>query len=508
MTELKSFKNPFVLHPFLFGLFTTIFLFSHNIHLVKFQDLFSPISIIIITITILLVIINLILKNKKKSALIVSLGLILFFSYGFIYEIIDNSIESNLSHKYVIAVFLIVFLIGTFYFIKTHRRLDNATKIVNAVGVVIILISLSNIAIYSIEGDSFMNDFSTDNQIITTNNNVNLPNVYYIILDAYAGTEALENVFNFDNSEFYDFLTEKGFYVAKKSHSNFPQTYQSISSSLNMEYVNHIDSENLQKRQDVAYKMIENNKVMKNFKAKGYTIFNINSGWGPTRELPLADMNLCTKYRGIIDSELFSMIINKSMINPLYVKIFADDRRELLLCHFSTLTEVSKMTDEPFFVFAHITIPHASYIFGPNGEKVIPKSLQLGYAVKDKEGYIGQLQYTNKLVQEAIEKILAENTNLPVIIIQGDHGSDESEIPWETHNDDSLRERFSIQNAFLIPDIEKEIFYETITPVNSFRILFNHIFNDEYKLLEDKQYAPEKHEPWKFIDVTELILQN
>jgi len=421
---------------------------------------------------------------------------------------LNDSIESNIQHRYVIVVFLILFVIGTFYFIKTPRRLDNATKITNAIGIVIILISLSNIAIYSIEGNSFTNDFSTDNQIITTNNKVNLPDVYYIILDAYAGTEALENVFNFDNSEFYDFLTENGFYVAKKSHSNYPQSYQSLSSSLNMEYVNHIDSASLQKRQDIAYKMIENNNVMKNFKSKGYTIININSDWGPTRELPIADINLCTKYRGIVDSELFSMLINKSMLNPIYVKIFEDDRRELLLCHFSTLVEVSKITDEPFFVFAHITIPHHPYVFGPNGEKVTPKSLQLGYAVKDKEGYIGQLQYTNKLVQETIEKILAENTNSPIIIIQGDHGSDLSELGWETHDDDSLRERFSILNAFLIPDKEKEIFYETVTPVNSFRILFNHIFNDEYELLEERQYTPEEHDPWKFIDVTELILQN
>ncbi len=507
MINIKSLKNPFVLHPFLFGLFTTIFLFSHNIHLVKFQDLFSPISIIIITVTILVVIINLILKNKKKTALIVSLGLILFFSYGFIYEIIDDSIKSDLVHRYVIAVFLIVFLISTFYFIKTHRRLDNATKIVNAVGVVIILISLSNIAIYSIEGDSFTNDFSTDNQVITYNK-INLPDVYYIILDAYAGTETLENVFNFDNSKFYDFLTEKGFYVAKKSHSNYPQTYQSLSSSLNMEYVNYLDSENLQKRQDVAQKIIENNNVMKNFKSKGYTVININSGWGPTREMPIADMNLCTKYRGIVDSEFFSMIINKSMLNPVYVKIFEEDRRKLLLCHFSTLTEVSKITDEPLFVFAHITIPHHPYIFGPNGEKITPKSLQLGDKVKDKEGYINQLQYTNKLVQETIEKILVENINPPIIIIQGDHGSDLSEIPWVFHNEDALRERFSILNAFLIPDKEKDIFYETITPVNSFRILFNHIFNDEYELLTERQYAAVDQRPWKFVDVTKIILQN
>jgi len=508
LIKLKSFKNPFVLHPFLFGLFTTIFLFSHNIHLVKFQDLFSPISIIIITVIILLVIINLILKNKNKSALIVSLGLILFFSYGFIYEIIDSSFENNLKHRYVIAVFVIAFLISTFYFIKTHRILNNATKITNAIGVVIILISLSNIAVYFIEGNSFTNDFSADNQIITTNNKVNLSDVYYIILDGYAGTEALENVFNFDNSEFYDFLTEKGFYVPKKSHTNYPSTYQSIASALNMEYINQIDSENLQKRTDIAYEMIDNNKVMKNFKSKGYTIININSGWGPTREIFNADINLCDNYRGVLDSELFSMIVNKSMLNPFYVKIFEDNRRELLLCHFSTLTEVYKITNEPIFVFSHITIPHPPYVFGPNGEKITPKSLELGDTIRDKEGYIGQLQYTNKLVEDTIEEILTKYDIPPVIIIQGDHGSSESELSWETLDDDSLKERFSILNTFLVTENEDEIFYETITPVNTFRILFNHIFNDKYDLLKDRQYVAEQEEPWNFIEKTELFLQN
>ena len=511
MISIKSFKNPFVLHPFLFGLFTTIFLFSHNIGLVKFQDLFSPISVIIITVIILLVIINLILKNKNKSALIVSLGLILFFSYGFIYEIIDSSFESNLKHKYIIAVFVIVFLISTFYLIKTHRILDNATKITNAIGVVIILISLSNIVVYSIEGDSFTNDFSTDNQIITTDNKVNLPDVYYIILDAYAGTESLENEFNFDNSKFYDFLTEKGFYVTKKSHSNYPSTHQSIASSLNMEYIDQIySSGSLQKRMDNAYEIIDNNKVMKNFKSNGYTIININSGWGPSREISNADINLCTNYRGVSDSELFSMIVNKSMLNPVYVKIFEEDRRELLLCHFSTLSEVNKMTDDPIFVFSHITTPHAPYIFGPNGEKVTPKSLELGYEVKDKEGYIGQLQYTNKLVEDTIEEILTKYDIPPIIIIQGDHGSGEteSELSWQDHDDDALKERFSILNAFLVPENEDEIFYETITPVNTFRILFNHIFNDKYDLLEDRLYVAESEFPWNFIEKTELILQN
>ena len=31
----------------------------------------------------------------------------------------------------------------------------------------------------------------------------NLPDIYYIILDEYAGTDSLQKDFNFDNSDFY-----------------------------------------------------------------------------------------------------------------------------------------------------------------------------------------------------------------------------------------------------------------------------------------------------------------
>ena len=65
---------------------------------------------------------------------------------------------------------------------------------------------MGNVVIYYIEGDSFISDFSLDNQIAIINYEDNLPDVYYIILDAYAGSEALEVVFNYDNNEFYDFL--------------------------------------------------------------------------------------------------------------------------------------------------------------------------------------------------------------------------------------------------------------------------------------------------------------
>ena len=160
-----------------------------------------------------------------------------------------------------------------------------------------------------------------------------------------------------------------------------------------MDYINEIDSYNLQKRIDLGYEMIENNKVMSNLKSKEYKIINFFSGWGPTRDMPLADLNVCNEYRGILDSEFFSMVINKSILDPFYVKLFENDRKELLFCHIEKIKNIQKISDKPIFVFAHITIPHGPYIFGTNGEHLTPESIQLGDKGDDKEKYIGHVNY-------------------------------------------------------------------------------------------------------------------
>jgi len=41
-------------------------------------------------------------------------------------------------------------------------------------------------------------------------------------------------------------------------------------------------------------------------------------------------------------------------------------------------------------------------------------------------------------------------------------------------------------NAFYVPENTRDLFSEPITPVNTFRLLFNSIFGTSYEILEDK----------------------
>ena len=232
-----------VIHPFLFAIFPIIFLFSENLN-VEPIEIVLPILITIIVTIVIWIVLNFLLKSRIKSGLIVSLGLAIFFSYGHIYILLD-AFQPNLSHFILIIPFIGLFGLGSYYFIKTKNPLDNATKIVNGVAVVLIILPLLGGGEYFMTLSSSTNELENVPQknVFQSTNPNEFPDVYYIILDAYAGPESLETLSDYDNSDFLNFLTEKGFYISSNSFSNYPTTKLSIPSTLNMKYLHYLIDE-------------------------------------------------------------------------------------------------------------------------------------------------------------------------------------------------------------------------------------------------------------------------
>ena len=68
----------------------------------------------------------------------------------------------------------------------------------------------------------------------------NKPDIFYIVLDRYANQEVLKTQFNFDNSDFIQFLEDHNYYTNKTSYANYPYTTMSIASTLNINYLTDI----------------------------------------------------------------------------------------------------------------------------------------------------------------------------------------------------------------------------------------------------------------------------
>jgi hypothetical protein len=133
------------------------------------------------------------------------------------------------------------------------------------------------------------------------------------------------------------------------------------------------------------------------------------------------------------------------------------------------------------FVYAHIVAPHAPFVFSPDGRYISNGAVN--------PGYLDAITYVNSRVIPIVKSIIANSKVPPVIILQGDHG-------WDADH------RMQIFNAYYLPNGGAEKIYDTITPVNSFRTVFNQYFGDSYPLLGDISYFSDDDAPYAFKEIS------
>jgi hypothetical protein len=143
-----------------------------------------------------------------------------------------------------------------------------------------------------------------------------------------------------------------------------------------------------------------------------------------------------------------------------------------------------------FFLFAHIYLPHVPFLYGPNGKELEyhgdPNvNWFLVHPENYAESYGYQIDYLNRVVLETIDRIQQSSKKPVVIILQADHG-DDFLLDWNNPTADGVDARSSILNAIYFSDRAYEDLYPSMTPVNTFRMVFNHWFGTRYPLLKDK----------------------
>jgi len=84
----------------------------------------------------------------------------------------------------------------------------------------------------------------------------------------------------------------------------------------------------------------------------------------------------------------------------------------------------------------------------------------------------------------------------------GDHGP-ASMFNWDLNTPSCLWERTSNLYAILLPEqLNSEIVYPSMTPVNTFRVIFNTYFGTDLPYLEDKSYLMTWQQPNLKVDIT------
>ena len=158
--------------------------------------------------------------------------------------------------------------------------------------------------------------------------------------------------------------------------------------------------------------------------------------------------------------------------------------------------------ERPRLVFAHLILPHPPFVFDAEGNPVTPDApFALDFPSSGSDdgylrGYREQVEFLNRELEQIVMTILANADTPPVIVIQADHGPDSN-----TGRQGYVQERMTILNALLLPGGGDEI-YPHLTPVNTFRLIFNQLFGGDYERLPDRAFYSEYAAPYEFIDVT------
>jgi len=481
-------KSKPIFHPYLIAIYPVLYLYSKNQAQVSLLDTILPAGVLLVSAFTLMFVLTRTTGSKHTSAVAVSASIIWLFSYSAARALMTVDILglALYRHRTFILVWLVVFVSCAIALYRFRFSTERISRYLSVLAPVLILFPLSSIVgqIWSAKPRSLESSSKMESHSgIVPVKSDSLPDVYYIILDAYTGRKALSKYLDIDNSDFIGYLEQMGFFVADQSRPNYSWTGLSISSSLNMEYVptqpNTEDSSKRAVLSSVSERdMILNNKVKNAFRQLGYTyvdlaIWKSNNDVDPkgymyqfaTSDFSLALLRMTFLNRPLVENYLLGRV-----------------KRDRVLKKFEALRNLPP-ADSPRFVYAHFMIPHHPYVFDENGD--LPPFLQMAAELgSEKQLYKAQLLYANQQMKRTIDSIRARSKRRPIIILQGDHGA----YRLGTSESENRNMRMSILSAYYVPDSCRALLYPSITPVNTFRLIFKSCFGQAYDLLPDLSY--------------------
>jgi len=505
-----------VFYPVLFSLNPILLLFASNVSDIPISELLPIILITPICAIGLMALLNRWVKDIHRAGFLVFLISLWFFHYGTM-RVWADSIQIG---KFSLGNHWIIFPLWTLIFCffssgwlwRKITSPETITLAFNMITSLIIVFSIFKISADVIPRYSIHPEIQQSISSITEYPTIStLPDIYYIILDGYAREDVLQELYHYDNSDFIGALSNRGFYIASHSQSNYMQTPLSLASSLNMQYISNISKLNSARGPLIG--MIVHNRVEEILKQFGYKFVAFSTGFVPT-DLNNADYYLSSpglRRKNDLEALLLinsvSIILIEQHLIDLPISRYSTAQGRITYIFKSLENEALKI-NSPKFVFIHIIAPHPPFIFDQNG----PVSPDEYYVLIDGntfsgprdvyiQKYIGQLRYINIKILQAIDEIIANSKVPPVIIIQGDHGPG-AYLDWNSAENTCLKERFSILNAYYLPQNTPNRFYDDITPVNTFPVILNTYFNLNFKLLPDIEYFSTIKNPYDFVDVS------
>jgi hypothetical protein len=501
--RLQRFCEGAPLHPFLFGFHSVLALYALNAARLPITDMLPLTATVLAAIALVLGLIRLLIGEPVKSAILTSVFVIVIVYFVPLVRL-SSSLFGDFALPVAFVCLPLVPLVGLLWGVRPSK-LDLRPISLGLNATALILVALAGYGLVGRPLGAPMTSPEGVTRLLDAPATAQGPqrDIYYIILDRYANAETLRDVYDFDNTAFLDRLGELGFFVATNSAANYQRTAHSVASSLNLDYLQNLVPTSGQAGSSwlPLYQMLEKHLAGQFLKQQGYKFIQFGSWWNPTRASRTADENVNWHTMPQLQRSYLEQTLLGSLMESLGVGAF-DERAnqcDRIRRQFSRLAELPQ-DPAPTFVFAHILVPHPPFVFDANGNCL---SLEEATARSRTKNYTDQVIFINGMILDLVARIRAASKTEPVIVIQADEGpwpeayagderffgQDISSVDWTKVPRAELREKMRILNALYLPGQGPAPLYPNMTPVNTFRIIFDRYFGAKLPLLPDRNYV-------------------
>ena len=460
-------------------------LFAQNQTEVELSLLWAPMAVCVFAALALYVLFFLITENAAKAGVLASLFVVAFFFYGVFLE--------QRSRGFII-LWLALFVVGIVAALRTTRDLAQLTVVLVVVAAVAVIPPAADIVRYQADhpgvaaSDPRLWPTVLEPPVVASGDRP--PDIFVIIPDDYARLDILQQYFHYDDQEFRDQLEQRGFVLNEHGRSPYSDSEMNVAALLNMDYLTNFADVLGADSQDVrpVQRVNEDNRAARLLASIGYDYVHID-----TDEVSYAGGNPSVSPFAPPGS-FANLWMGKSILGqvggPLgFDQSAMNDRfRHAIREEFSELTQI-RTGDRPTFVVFHTLLPHDPYLYDAQGEPVdhvVHSDLDLS-SDAGRAQYLEQLEYENTLLLDTIDRIQANATTPPVIVLQADEGFQaEPEVFGEAAMEDI---RVKGLSAFALPGVDQAGLPMPPNSVNVLRFVFNLYLGTHYEMLEDASYA-------------------
>lgn len=485
MISKKKFIQPW--YVFLLSVFFVLHGFTENFYLVPVKDSLILLFVYLWVSVVLIFLFWLFFKNIQKSAFLSFLLLSFNYFFGYIHDGLKSFFPSSFVTRYgfILSVAFAAFVLVSVLLKKKDGFSRKLTVYLNLLFLIFILTDIVVLVQKSFSVSNIEMNGLSRKSIFSCRKN-NLPDVYLIIADEYAGHKDLADICGFDNTPFLDSLRRQGFFVANNSRSNYNYTTYSMASVLNMDYLPMNEKQINKADHTYALKLIFNNKVTSFFRKAGYKVYNFSSF--DIKDQPSRNNNTFIPARTTLftSQTLVSRLKRDVWLNAarifnlrtVLVKSLYENLKYNQHIYHNAINNLQVSDTVSAFAYIHLQMPHYPYYYDKD-DNLYPLEEISNDAPGNTKNYVQYVQYANKQILNLIDEIFRNKKEPPVIILMGDHG-------YRSYPDgfDSSYVFLNLFSVFL-PDKNYSQFNDSLTNVNVFRMLLNSAFCQKLPLLKD-----------------------